>query len=191
MPFPPNLEELQFAKYVYARSEQCPVCREDVEIFITPGKREIIMNPMHRWDAPAIRHYETCNIAQPEEANGSPRSNVQNAAGRDSDSGDGCDARRTSAGNRASGPDGEKIVPLGRCDAQSERIRLYAVTDKNMLAVGWLGGILEVAFRHGQYQYANVPEEIFVTLRKVPYPNNYFTKVVKSHPELYPFTKVA
>ena len=65
------------------------------------------------------------------------------------------------------------------------------MTDKNMLAVGWLGGILEVAFRHGQYQYANVPEEIFVTLRKVPYPNNYFTKVVKSHPELYPFTKVA
>ena len=68
---------------------------------------------------------------------------------------------------------------------------MYGVTDKNMLACGWRDGTLEIAFRFGRYQYANVAEDVFVTLRKAPYPNNYFTKVVKNHPELYPFTKLS
>jgi hypothetical protein len=68
---------------------------------------------------------------------------------------------------------------------------MYGVTDKNMLACGWRDGTLEIAFRFGRYQYANVAEDVFVTLRKVPYPNAYFSKVVKNHPELYPFTKLS
>jgi hypothetical protein len=59
-----------------------------------------------------------------------------------------------------------------------------------MIACGWLDGTLEIAFKSGRYRYANVPENMFVTLRKNPYPNSYFTKVVKNHPELYPCTKV-
>lgn len=70
------------------------------------------------------------------------------------------------------------------------QIKLYGVTDKNMIACGWLDGTLEIAFKSGRYRYANVPENMFVTLRKNPYPNSYFTKVVKNHPELYPCTKV-
>jgi hypothetical protein len=68
---------------------------------------------------------------------------------------------------------------------------MYGVTDKNMLACGWRDGTLEIAFRFGRYQYANVAEDVFVTLRKVPYPNAYFSKVIKAHPELYPFTKLS
>jgi hypothetical protein len=81
---------------------------------------------------------------------------------------------------------------MGGCDARSPvvEIKLYGVTDKNMIACGWLDGTLEIAFRYGRYQYANVPEDVFVKLRKNLYPNSYFTRVVKNHPELYPCTKV-
>jgi hypothetical protein len=62
MAFPSNLEELEAAGYVFARSETCPACNEDVEIFTTPGKREISVNPMTAPFRPAIRHYETCGV---------------------------------------------------------------------------------------------------------------------------------
>jgi hypothetical protein len=46
MPFPATLEALEAAGYAFARSETCPACGEPVEVFSTPGKREISMNPM-------------------------------------------------------------------------------------------------------------------------------------------------
>ena len=70
------------------------------------------------------------------------------------------------------------------------QIKLYGVTDKNMIACGWQDGTLAIQFRYGLYHYANVPENVFVTLRRNPYPNNYFTKVVNNHPELYPCAKM-
>lgn len=82
------------------------------------------------------------------------------------------------------------MLLAGRRDAQSAGIKLYGVTDKNMIACGWQDGTLAIQFRYGLYHYANVPENVFVTLRRNPYPNNYFTKVVKNHPELYPCTKM-
>ena len=41
MPFPINLESLLAAGYVFLRSETCPACQEPVEVFTTPGKREL------------------------------------------------------------------------------------------------------------------------------------------------------
>jgi hypothetical protein len=61
MPFPANLESLLAAGYVFARSETCPVCGEPVEIFITPGKREIAMEPMAQLEREAVRHITKCN----------------------------------------------------------------------------------------------------------------------------------
>ena len=136
MPFPLNQEAMLAAGYSYSRWERCPACTLDVEVWLTPGKREIQMKPMPGFKSPAVRHFETCKPKAP------------------------------------------------------ENIKMFGVTDKNMMAVGWQEGILEIAFRHGQYRYSNVPENVFLTIRKVPYPNNYFTKVVKNHPELYPYTKV-
>ena len=78
---------------------------------------------------------------------------------------------------------------MGGRDAQGSGIKLYGVTDKNMIACGWQDGTLAIQFRYGLYRYANVPENVFVTLRRNPYPNSYFTKVVKNHPELYHCTK--
>lgn len=63
MPFPSDLEALLAAGYVFLRGETCPVCQQLVEVFATPGKREIVMDPMPLLPRPAIRHYETCNIA--------------------------------------------------------------------------------------------------------------------------------
>ena len=65
MPFPLDLESLLAAGYTFARSEICPVCQEEVEVFTTPGKREIALNPMCELLRPAVRHYETCKPSIP------------------------------------------------------------------------------------------------------------------------------
>ena len=65
MPFPLDLESLLAAGYTFARSEICPVCQEAVEVFTTPGKREIALNPMCELLRPAVRHYETCKPSIP------------------------------------------------------------------------------------------------------------------------------
>jgi hypothetical protein len=59
-----------------------------------------------------------------------------------------------------------------------------------MIACGWQDGTLAIQFRYGLYHYGNVPENVFATLRRNPYPNSYFSKVVKSKPDLYPCRKV-
>ena len=65
MPFPINLESLLAAGYVFLRSETCPACQEPVEVFTTPGKRELAMQPMCELLRPAVRHYETCKPSIP------------------------------------------------------------------------------------------------------------------------------
>ncbi len=60
MPFPLNLEEMEHSGYTFLRSESCPECLENVEVFLTPGKREIVMNPMCEALRPAVRHLEVC-----------------------------------------------------------------------------------------------------------------------------------
>jgi hypothetical protein len=144
------------------------------------------MEPMPGISSPAVRHYEQCNIApKQEEPNG--RGNLQDASGRDSNRRDGVHA---TGGQVPSQTDGARGLRDGGLDAHGSGIKLYGVTDKNMIAAGWSGGTLAIQFRYGLYHYANVAENVFVTLRKVPFPNGYFTKVVKAHPELYPCTKV-
>ena len=70
---------------------------------------------------------------------------------------------------------------------------MRSVNDKNMTHCGWRDGTLEIWFRYGRYQYANVPEDIFdkISNPRQPYPNNIFTKLVKNHPELCPYTKLS
>jgi KTSC domain len=134
-------------------------------------------------ESPAERHY--C-----EEASNGTGSDAQDAAGRDSDNGD--EGVPVDEPVRAS-EDRQESLPVGRRDAGSPQIKLYAVKDKNMVAVGWQDGTLVVQFKFGLYHYSNVPEDVFVKISnpKQPYPNSLFTKLVKNHPELYPFKKVA
>ena len=65
MPFPANLEALQAAGYVYSHWQVCPECGEGVEVWKTPGKRELAMQPMCEALRPAIRHYERCKPPNP------------------------------------------------------------------------------------------------------------------------------
>ena len=141
MPFPSNLESLLAAGYAFNRSEACPECKEIVEVFATPGKREIIMDPMGTLLTPAVRHYETCNIAP-------------------------------------------KQKPAHLLD-----IRMYGVTDPNhqLLAVGWSDGVLACQFSTAKWNYRDVPEDKYLSLRKVPYAYSYFTKQIKGQ---YPGMKV-
>ena len=162
MPFPINLEEMLASGHVFLRGEPCSECGETVEVFRTPGGRELAMQPMCELLRLAERHY--CNIAQ------TPQTAPQ--------------------GVGVPQPSPEPEQAQGG-HAVPQQPKMYGVTDKNMIACGWQDGTLAIQFRHGLYHYSNVPENVFATLRKVPYPNNYFTKVVKSHPELYPYTKLS
>lgn len=210
MPFPKDLESLLEVGYEYLRWETCALCGLDVEVYLTPGKRELAMQPMIELLRPAIRHYIRCKIAPKQEDKSGTQGNqrqgtegthgqredsanagLQKPAGRDSDSG--------TDGNHQSGRSGHgderdavlqgRLHDSGR-DAQGSGIKLYGVTDKNMIAVGWLDGTLAIQFRHGRYHYAGVPEDVFAKIRNNPFPNNMFVKLVKNHPELYTCTKV-
>lgn len=146
MPFPTDLEAFEATGYTFNRAEICPVCGEDVQVFITPGKREITMNPIGLLSSPAVQHYNTCSPSIKEE--------------------------------------NQSALPP---------ITMVSVRDKNITHCGWRDGTLEVWFNYGRYQYANVPQDIFVKITnpKQPYPNNIFTQLVKKHGELYPYTKLS
>ncbi len=63
MAFPSTQSELFAVGYSYSTWQKCPACELEVEVWQTPGKRTIQMDPMPGLQSPAIRHYETCNIA--------------------------------------------------------------------------------------------------------------------------------
>ena len=94
--------------------------------------------------------------------------------------------------NLMTGPDSPVVRHFETCKPQKTPIVMRSVADRNMVAVGWMDGTLEVWFKSGRYRFTNVPEDVFVKIAnpRQPYPNNIFTKLVKNHPELYPFTKV-
>lgn len=186
MPFPTTQDALFASGYEYLRWEHCPICGECVEVWQTPGKRTIAMEPTHNGCA-AVRHYLAC---EPKETrDGRTGSTIQDTAGRDSDfRNDGCINARVGHKNAQDASRG--VLPIGRCDDGSPQIKLYGVNDENMIACGWLDGTLAIQFRHGRYHYANVAEDVFIKIRNNPFPNNMFVKLVKNHPELYPWTKV-
>lgn len=66
MPFPSSLGEMFAAGYEYARCETCRDCGLDVEVYLTPGKRELLMEPMCGEHSPAVRHLERCDISAKE-----------------------------------------------------------------------------------------------------------------------------
>ena len=215
MPFPINLESLLAAGYVFLRSETCPACQEPVEVFTTPGKRELAMQPMCELLRPAVRHYETCNIAQKQEeqsgdqqlrraeANGS-REQI-NPVVHDSHADEllGEEGRDRGIG----GSTGERVLRdgVGTNDrvsasvqregvqrtkgADGARIKLYGVTDPNhqLLAVGWDDGVLVCQFKTAKWGYAGVPEAEFVKLKRAPYAYRIFTTNIKGK---YPATKM-
>jgi hypothetical protein len=61
MHFPSDQKALLAAGYSYSTWQRCPVCSLDIEVWISPGKRIIQMDPMPGFQSPAVRHYETCN----------------------------------------------------------------------------------------------------------------------------------
>ena len=149
MPFPSNLESLLAAGYTFLRSETCPACREPVEVFTTPGKREIALNPMCELLRPAVRHYETCkpSIPTPE----------------------------------AQKPQEQAAVP--------RQIAMYAVTDPNrqLLSAGWSDGTLVCQFAKGKGQYAGVPEDEYLKLRRARFAYRQLHTNIKGK---YPYTKL-
>jgi hypothetical protein len=191
VPFPANLEKLLAAVYRFARTEACPVCREPVEIWGTPGGRTIAMNLMCCLTRPAVRHFETCNLKQ-EALNGNTGTDVQDTAGRDSDS---CDASSHAGLSGGSGRDvpGSGSVPDGRLNAQGSGIKLHGVTDPNhqLLAVGYepVSGTLVCQFKTAKWSYGpGVPEDEFMKLRHSPFAYRIFTTNIKTK---YPATKLS
>jgi len=175
MPFPATEAALHEAGYNYSRSEICAACGLLVEIWTTPGKREIAMEPTPSFESPATQHYKTC---QPKEAqSGSRGSTVQDTAGRDSNSGN--ESPHLDEHARAS-KDGQEIVPVRGLDARS--IKLHGVRDPNyqLLAAGWDDGTLVCQFKTAKWAYAGVPEAEYLKLRNSPYAYRIFNTNIKN-----------
>jgi len=70
-------------------------------------------------------------------------------------------------------------------------MQMYGVRDPNgqLLAVGYepVGGVLRVRWKKGEGENRGVPENVFVSIRKVPFAYAYYQKVVKGK---YPYTKI-
>ena len=193
MPFPLDLESLLAAGYTFARSEICPVCQEAVEVFTTPGKREIALNPMCELLRPAVRHYETCNVTPKQEAtNGSTGNDVQDAQGRDSDRGvDGAVGHASREVREADNePSVQRGLPVGGHDAQGSGIKLYGVTDPNkqLLAVGWDDGVLVCQWSKSKGQHTGVPEDLYLKLRRVPFAYRQYIATIKGK---FPYEKLS
>lgn len=192
MPFPINLESLLAAGYVFLRSETCPACQEPVEVFTTPGKREIALNPMCELLRPAVRHYETCNVTPKQEAtNGSTGNDVQDAQGRDSDRSVEVSSGHASREVREADnePSVQRGLPVGGHDAQGSGIKLYGVRDPNyqLIAVGWDDGVLVCQWAKGKGQHTGIPEDLYLELRRVPFAYRTYQNKIKGK---FPYTKL-
>ena len=147
------------------------------------------MNPMCELLRPAVRHYETCNVTPKQEAtNGSTGNDVQDAQGRDSNSG---------TDGTVSGPPGwprqrlgEVVLPNRGLDAQVAGIKLYGVTDPNkqLIAVGWDDGILVCQWAKGKGQHTGVPEDLYLKLRRVPFAYRQYIATIKGK---FPYEKLS
>jgi len=70
-------------------------------------------------------------------------------------------------------------------------MKFFGVNDKNhqLLAVGYepIDGVLGVRFKKGQGEHRGVPENVFESLKRVPFAYSYYTKVVKGK---YSYTRI-
>lgn len=70
-------------------------------------------------------------------------------------------------------------------------MKFFGVNDKNhqLLAVGYepVDGVLGVRFKKGQGEHRGVPENVFESLKRVPFAYSYYTKVVKGK---YSYTRI-
>ncbi len=162
MAFPSNLEELQAAGYVFHRTEPCLICKNNVEIFTTPGMREISMNPMYLPTSPAVRHYETCNTrtnpVEPPQAVDVPKPSP-----------------KPQQGQGAAGIDG---------------IPMFGLTDPNhqLLSAGWRNGFMVCQFAKAKWSYGpGVPEAELEKLRRARYAYRIFLSNIRGK---YPETKL-
>jgi hypothetical protein len=175
--------------YDYARWEHCAACGEPVEVYTTPGKREIAMEPMCSSESPAVRHYEVCKPKEDQsvylrnEASG----RTSEPTGPDSDSG--TDGTGGGPDNDAQLRHGETRISVGRLDAESAGIKLYGVTDPNkqLIAVGWSDGVLLCQFKTAKWSYAGVPEAEVIKLKNSPFAYRIFARNIKHK---YPGTKL-
>lgn len=161
MPFPVDQKALMAAGYSYSTWQRCPVCSLDIEVWTSPGKRIIQMDPMPGFQSPAIRHFETCN-------------NLTNPVA----------------------PPPVVPVPQPSPEPQTPHsgspgvtVAMHGVTDPNhqLIAVGWFSGTLVCQWAKGKGQHTGVPENIFITIRRVPFAYSYYQKTIKGK---YPYTKL-
>jgi hypothetical protein len=162
MGFPSNLEELQATGYVFHRTEPCLICKNNVEIFTTPGMREISMNQMYLLTSPAVRHYETCNThtnpVEPPPVVDVPKTSLE--------------PQQTQGG------------------AEIDGIPMFGVTDPNrqLLSVGWSDGTLVCQWGKGKGYHTGVPEDLYMKLRRVPFAYRQYNATIKGK---YPYTKLS
>jgi len=229
MPFPSNYEALLAAGYKQLSMDVCKECGGSMEVFKTPGGRQITCNPMSLLTTPAVEHFRTCNPESPEirqalESNGwvfgsrtecqkckkavevwtSPKGEphtfqpMMEALWPVREHGPYCKSGAILHRNvqPATQTEGTLLPPEpqqergGASAGQESGFKMYGVNDPNgqLVAVGWLDGVLRCQFKTALWAHEGVPEEKYQSLRHVPYAYSLFTKSIKSK---FPAKKVA
>ena len=180
MPFPANLESLQAAGYVYSHWQVCPECGEGTEVWSTPGKRELAMQPMCELLRPAIRHYEVCKTK--EEQSGTS-GNVQTEVRGVRDGGEASSGGvpRDAVLQQVLHADGAGASEHQERTSQGSGIKLYGVNDPNhqLIAVGWDDGVLVCQFKTAKWSYVGVPEAEVIKLKNSPFAYHIFARNIK------------
>ncbi len=189
MPFPATLDAMFSSGYEYARWEHCATCGEPVEIYTTPGKREMAFEPMCSRESPAVRHYEVCKPKEAQDGNSGMDVQDEDAQGRSGDSGPHSEPKLDESPDRHLHSYGKAVLPDGGHDAKSEGIKLYGVTDPNhqLIAVGWDDGVLVCQWAKGKGKHTGVPEDIYLKLRRVPFAYRQYKATIKGK---FPYTKL-
>lgn len=73
-------------------------------------------------------------------------------------------------------------------------MQMQTVTSSNIAAIGHNAdtSTLRITFNSGtSYDYQNIPESLFRELLVAESVGSFFTRNIKSQPEVYPYTKVS
>jgi hypothetical protein len=60
MPFPKTRAEMEDSGYKFDRNEVCRGCHQRMEMWATPARKRIPMDPMPESSSPAVSHFATC-----------------------------------------------------------------------------------------------------------------------------------
>lgn len=153
-PLPASKADLGKSGWKTQGSVQCYECKRAIEGWIDPQGEPVKLECMMGDDWPVVLH--KCRLVQ-------SRTSPQNESGG------------------TEGPPEGKREQEGAIPGQQQAFKMYGVSGKNVLAAGYDAerGTLRIRFPQATWDYFQVPEEKFVSIRRTPYADKFFTTSIR------------